>query len=299
MDRPTDFYYLNAEQQPVGPMGLESIRKLVDVGIVDAGVQVCPAGEQEWKPLPEWGEPATASVGPPRVPPPPRSHPSASVARAAASSPVLPGWFPLASMIAGITAILTLFSSIPVLSILLAAPALTLGILAIRQNVIRNNPFTVTGIVTSSVALVVSMGILLLGHGGGFVGNPEAAAMERALTQGIEIGRDAATLFPNNATSQSRFIASELQKVDTRGCPLEFRVAYQRNVEAWEIAVPYFQADNPLTSFLEGVYGGLNNDYSGIGTSNYQARLAAQNIDETYQQLKMTAVALGAGIPAM
>jgi len=299
MNHSADFYYLNAAQQPVGPMSLEGIRKLVDAGIVESGVLVCPAGEQEWKPMPEWGDPATAAVGPLRVPLPPRSQPAASVDRTSTLSPVLSDWFPLASMIAGIMAALALFSPFPIFSILLAAPALILGILALRQNVIRNKPFSVTGIVTSSVALLVSFGFVLLGLGGGFVSNPEAAAMERALTQGIEIGRYSAKRFPNDAARQSRFIASELQKVDTRGCPPEFRVAYQRNVEAWEIATPYFQADNPLTSFLEGLYGGLSNDYSVIGTSNYQARLAAQNIDETYQHLKMTAVALGAGIPTM
>lgn len=299
MDRATDFYYLNAAQQPVGPMSLEGIRKLADAGIVDLEVLVCPAGEQEWKPLLEWEETSTSSAGPPRVPPPPRAHPPASVAHAATPSPVPIEWFPLVSMIAGILAVLALFSPFPIFSILLAGPALILGILALRQNVIRNKHFSLTGIVTSSVTLLVSFGFVLLGLGGGFVSNPEAAAMERALTQGIEIGRDAANRFPNDAARQSRFIAAELQKVDTRGCPPEFRVAYQRNVEAWEIATPYFQADNPLTSFLEGLYGGLSDDYSVIGTSNYQARLAAQNIDETYQHLKMTAVALGAGIPTM
>lgn len=299
MDHSADFYYLNTAQQPVGPMSLEGIRKLVHAGIVDSKVLVCPAGEQEWKPLSEWGETATTSAGPPRVPPPPRAHPPASEARAATPSPVASEWFPLASMIAGILAVLALFSPFPIFSILFAVPALSLGILALRQNVSGNKPFAMAGIGTSSVALLVSFGFFLLGLAGGFTGNPEAAAMERALAHGIEIGRDAAKRFPNDAARQSRFIASELQKVDTRGCPPEFRVAYQRNVEAWEIATPYFQADNPLTSFLEGLYGGLNNDYSVVGTSNYQARLAAQNIDETYQQLKMTAVALGAGIPAM
>ncbi len=299
MNHFADFYYLNAAQQPVGPMSLEGIRKLADAGIVDCGVLVCPAGKQEWKLLSEWEESATSSAGPPRVPPPPRSYPPASVDRTSTLSPVLSDWFPLSSMIAGIMAVLAIFSPFPVFSILLAGPALILGILALRQNVIRNKPFSVTGIVTSSVALLVSFGFVLLGLGGGSVGNPEAAAMERALTQGIEIGREAAKRFPNDAARQSRFIAFELQKVDTRGCPPEFRVAYQRNVEAWEIATPYFHADNPMTSFLEGLYGGLSNDYSVIGTSNYQARLAAQNIDETYQHLKMTAVALGAGIPTM
>lgn len=297
MDRPTNFYYLNDEQQPVGPMGLESIRKLVDAGVVDAGVMVCRAGEQDWKPLPDWGESATASVGPPLVPPPPRSQSSSSAAGSVTFPEVLPDWLAPAAMGAGILSILTTF--LPALALLIAIPAIVGGILILRHKTSPKRGFALTAVLTGGLGALPGL-LFVLGMFFGAIapGSGEVAAMERALTQGIEVGRDAAKRFPNDATRQSRFISSELQKVDTRACPPEFRVAYQRNVEAWEIAVPYFQADNPMTSFLEGVYGGLSNDYSGIGTSNYQARLAAQNIDETYQQLKMTAVALGAGIPA-
>ncbi len=293
----SDFYYLNAVQQAVGPMSLEDIRKLVDAGIVDSGVLVCPAGEQEWKPLSDRAAAATAPVGPPRVPPPPRSRPSASVASLTTSSQVLPDWLAPVSMGAGILSLLTTF--LPALAFLIAIPALVGGILILRRPAATKRGFALTAVLTGGLgalpALLFILGMFfgMLTQGGGGV-----ADMERALKKGVEISRDAAKRFPNDATRQSRFIASELQKVDTRECPPEFRVAYQSNVEAWEIAIPYFEADNPLTSFLEGVYGGLSNDYSAIGTSNYQARRAAQNIDETYQQLKMTAVALGAGVPS-
>ena len=294
----SDLYYLNDEQQPVGPMSLEGIRKLVDAGIVDSGVLVCPAGDQEWKPLPERNEVATASVGPPRVPPPPRSHPSASAALPATSSQVLPDWLAPAAMGAGILSLLTTF--LPALAFIIAVPAIVGGIMILRRPASTRRGFALTAVLTGGLGALPGL-LFVLGVfvGATATGGGEVAAMETALTQGIEIGRDAAKHFPNDATGQSRFIATELQKVDTRGCPPEFRVAYQSNVEAWEIAIPYFEADNPLTSFLEGVYGGLNNDYSAIGTSNYQAGLAAENINETYQQLKMTAVALGARIPAM
>ncbi len=291
-----NFYFLNDEQHPVGPMSLEGIRKLVDAGIVDSGVLVCPVGEQEWKLLPEWGEGAADVAEPPRVPPPPRSHPPASVALPATSS-VLPDWVAPASMGAGILSLLTTF--LPAMAFLIAVPAIVGGILILRRPAATKRGFALTAVLTGGLgalpALLFILGMFfgMLTQGGGGV-----ADMERALKKGVEISRDAAKRFPNDATRQSRFIASELQKVDTRECPPEFRVAYQSNVEAWEIAIPYFEADNPLTSFLEGVYGGLSNDYSAIGTSNYQARRAAQNIDETYQQLKMTAVALGAGVPS-
>lgn len=252
----SDFYYLNTAQQPVGPMSLEGIRKLADAGIVDPEVLVCPAGEQEWKPLLEWDEAATSSAGPPRVPPPPRSQPSASVAHSATPSPVPSDWLPLASMIAGITAILALFSPFPILSILLGAPALTLGILSVRRHVIGNKHFSVTGIATSSVALVVSIGFFLLGLGGGYAVNPEAAAIEKALEQDQAIYNEAKSKFPNNAAQATRYIAERMQRIDITRCPPEFRLAFQQHVNAWAQAAPYIQADTPLTAFFEGLYAG-------------------------------------------
>lgn len=290
-----DFYYLNAEQQAVGPMSLEGIRKLVDAGIVDAGVLVCSAGEKEWKPLPERNEGATAAVGPPRVPPPPRSHPSASAAGMASSSPVPPTWFSLASMVAGITAILTLL--IPILSILLAAPALILGILALRQNVIGNKAFSVTGIATSSVALVLSMGFLLLGLGGGFRGNPEAVAIEKALEQDQAIYQEAKSSFPNSAVQATRYIADRMQRIDITRCPPEFRLAFQQHVNAWAQAAPYIQADTPLSAFFEGMYAGATDDYSNLGLSNHQANVAKAQIGDTYRVVLNVAAAYGARIP--
>ncbi len=293
----SDFYYLNTEQQAVGPMSLEGIRKLVDVGIVDSRVLVCPAGEQEWKPLPERNEDATASVGPPRVPPPPRSHPSASAAGMVSSSLAPSTWFPLASMIAGILAILTLFSSIPILSILLGAPALTLGILALRQTVIGNKPFSVTGIATSSVALVLSIGFFLLGLGGGFAGNPEAAAIEKALEQDQAIYREAESRFPNNAAQATRYIAERMQRINTTSCPPEFRLAFQQHVNAWAQAAPYIQADTPLSAFFEGLYAGATDDYRFLGLSSQQANLAKAQIGDTYRVVLNVAAAYGARIP--
>lgn len=293
----SDFYYLNTEQQAVGPMSLEGIRKLVDAGIIDAGVLVCPAGEQEWKPLPERNEDATASVGPPRVPPPPRSHPSEPAVRPTASSAVPPDWFPLASMIAGITAVLALFSSIPLLGILLAVPALTLGILAIRQSVIGNKPFAVTGITTSSLALMVSIGFFLLGSIGGSVGNPEAAAIEKALEEDQAIYREAKSRFPNNAAQATRHIAERMQRIDITRCPPEFRLAFQQHVNAWAQAAPYIQADTPLSAFFEGLYAGATDDYRLLGLSNHQANVAKEQIGATYRVVLNVAAAYGARIP--
>lgn len=178
-----DFYYLNDTNQPVGPMDLPAIRKLAEAGIVAGEVLVCKAGSEEWIPLSKKSSPSPESQAPKplRTAPPARSPlpsrkysapPSQPEAQASMhgsdTGSVYPAWFPLASMIAGITAILA--SCVPVLSILLAAPALTLGILAIRQNVGNRKPIALTGVATAGVAMVVSLGVL--GLGGGLGGNP-------------------------------------------------------------------------------------------------------------------------------
>lgn len=306
------FYYLNDSNQPVGPMDLAAIRKLAEAGIVSADVLVCEAGSEDWIPLSEKNEPPAESgvpkpprtappplsaVPPRRYTPPPADTAGGSPATGAGGGTTYPDWFPLASMIAGITAIVAM--CVPVLSLLLAAPALTLGILALRQKATAQKPFAITGIVTAAVAIVASLGVLLLGLAGGFGGNPEAAAIEKVLKQSAAVSRDAQRRFPDDYPAQARYFAIELQKIDTRSCPPEFRVAFQDNIDAWETAIPYLAANTPLTMFLEGFYGGLTNDFSGVGFSDYQARLAIQNIKDTYQQLKRIAAAYGARIPQL
>lgn len=213
------------------------------------------------------------------------------------SSPVPHTWFPLASMIAGILAILTLFSSIPIFSILLGVPALTLGILSLRRNVIGNKPFSVIGIATSSVALVFSMGFLLLGLGGGNAGNLEAAAIEKALEQDQAIYHEAKSKFPNNAAQATRYIAEKMQRIDITRCPPEFRLAFQQHVNAWAQAAPYIQADTPLSAFFEGLYAGATDDYRLLGVSSYQANVAKEQIGATYRVVLTVAAAYGARIP--
>lgn len=175
-------YYLNESNQPVGPMDLPAIRKLADAGVLTRDVLVCEAGSEDWTQLSGKEEPTPkpGAPKPPRTAPPPRSglpprrYTPTPDTRASTShhthGSAYRDWFPLASMIAGIVAILAL--CVPILSILLAAPALTLGILAFRQDIAGKNPIAITGIGTASVALVASLGVFLLGLGGSSFGNP-------------------------------------------------------------------------------------------------------------------------------
>lgn len=298
----TDFYYLNGEQQPVGPMSLEAIRRLADAGIVDSEVLVCPAGEQEWKSLREWIAEGTRPVGPPRVPPPPRPSSMTpalvSATRPEPTQPGLPGWLAPVSTAAGILSLLTTF--LPALAFLLAVPAIVGGIVILRRPAATKRGFALASVLTGGVGalpgLLFLVGMIFGSIAPGFV---VATEMERALREGIEVGRDAEKRYSDDAAKQSRFIASELQKIDTQGCPPEFRLAFQRNIDAWETAVPYFEANNPGTHFLEGFFGALANDYSGVGFSDYQARLAVENIEATYRDLREIAIAYGASIPTL
>jgi len=281
------FYYLNTEQQAVGPMDLESIRRLVAAEVIDSNVPVCEAGKEEWCPLAHFDETETRNAGPPLVPPPPRTAPSTTLTGAKVASSPYPEWLPLVSISAGISSVVL---PQPLIAFLLAVVGLTAGIQILRQSKPQGRGLAVTGMITGALGLLA----LLFGTLGG---GGEVAAIEDALADGIQISQKATRQFPNSAAQQAKFIAYELQKVDIRGAPPEFRVAYQRNIDAWERAIPYFEANNPGVWFLEGFFGGLSNDYSAFGFSNYQARVAAQNIDETYRELRTIAVAYGARIP--
>jgi len=294
------FYYLNSDNQPVGPMELGVIRKLAEAGIVPPDVLVCEAGGQDWTPLSQRHE-STAraeSAKPPRTPPPSqRPQPAAQAPEPAGGSPAPApqDWFPLASLVAGIVAIVAL--CVPLLSFLIGGGALTLGILGYRLPEPKTRPFAIAGIATGALALIVSLGIVLSGTGGGTSGNPEVAAIEKVLEQGLRVDRDAEKRYPGDTAAQARHYARELQRIDTRDCPADFRVAHQDLVAAWEIAIPYLASNTPLTPLLEGFIGGLTNDYSGVGLSEHQAQLAVQQIKDCYQSLHRIAVAHGARIP--
>ncbi len=295
------FFYLNNDNQPVGPMDLAAIRKLVEAGILQSDVPICESGGQEWIPLSEKQEPAgpAATAKPPRTAPPAqRPQPAAQATHAATSDTVSASqdWFPLASMIAGIVALVALF--VPLLSFLIGGGALTLGIVGYRLPGLKTRPMAIAGISTGALALIVALGIVLSGPGGGSSGNREAAAIERVFEKSSKVVQAAKSKYPDDSTARTTYFARELQKIDTRECPADFRVAFQDHIQAWNTAIPYFASDNFLTAVFEGFVGGLSNDFSGVGFANYQAQLAAQQIQETYHATNRIAVAYGARIPA-
>lgn len=293
------FYYLNRDNQPVGPMELVAIGKLADAGIVQPDVSVCEAGQSEWKPLSQFRESAEepSTVKPPRTPPPQRQpKPTGKKPQAMRHAPTgaSSDWQPLASLVTGILAIVSLFFS-PLLSFLFGGAALTLGILVYQSSQLQDRPFSVAGIATGAVSIVVALGVALSGVGSS--SSAEARSIEKVLTQVMRVEKEANKSPSSDSATTARFFARELLRIDTRSCPPEFRVAYQDLVAAWETAIPYLSADTALTTFLEGFVGGLTSDYSGVGRSGEQAQLAIQQIRSSAQALHRIAVAHGARIP--
>ena len=293
-------YYLNSDNQPVGPMDLAAIRKLAESGILKPDVLIREAGSETWRPLTRRKEPAVQveTPKPPRTPPPaqrPQQTAQSPRSVSGASGSSHPDWYPLASIIAGILALV--FLGVTPLAILLAGTALTLGLLGYRSPDPKGRPFSIVGISISALALVFALGTVLSGSGAGSSRNPEAAAIEKVLKQRNHVYQDAVKNFGGSLADVALHFARELQKIDTRDCPAEFRVAYQDMVTAWEISIPYLAADTPVTLVFEGVVGWLTNDFSGLGSSNQQAQLATQQLQDTHQSLDRIAVAHGARIP--
>lgn len=222
------------------------------------------------------------------MPPPRRAAPSPTPTAAETDSSPYPEWLPLVSLAAGIGSLLTFY--LPLIGFLLAVAAIASGYLILKQVNPPGKGFALTGTITGALGLLALL-VFMLG------GGSEVSAIEDALAEGIQISQKATRQFPDNAAQQAKFVAYELQKVDTSRCPPEFRVAYQRNVDAWETAIPYFEVNHPGTWLLEVFFGGMSADYSAVGFSDYQARSAAQNINGTYRELRTIAIAYGARIP--
>lgn len=77
------YYYLNEQQEPVGPVTLETIDALVSSGRLPASVFVARAGDAEWVPYSAW---CAAASAPTATPSPGQARPVARKSRAGAPS---------------------------------------------------------------------------------------------------------------------------------------------------------------------------------------------------------------------
>ena len=121
-------------------------------------------------------------------------------------------------------------------------------------------------------------------------------AIEHVLNECEDISKEVNAPFTSPGQIAQN-LARRAQAIDTRDCPQDFRVAFQEHINAWREAAPYLEQDTGLTSFLEGLYSGYTGDFSVFGAANYNAQLATQNINATYNRLVTIATAHGARVP--
>lgn len=96
---------------------------------------------------------------------------------------------------------------------------------------------------------------------------------------------------------QAAFVARSFQAIDVRGCPADFRMAFQAHVNAWQEASSAFAGNTAGNAFLEGVAAGLTQNPGYIGQAGQQATYAAEQVDATYYTLTQIAAKYGARIP--
>lgn len=287
----TAYYYLNPANESVGPLKPDEIRRLVEAGVLSSEVMVCEEGGEEWKSYSSVIDRSPAA--PPQSAPAPLGPPKSAPLNEQGG---YPSWFPMASMVVGIVSIL--FSCVPGFAFVLAAPAIAMGILAVVKSKVEATKRTqaVTGVATGGVSILIVLASLAFG----IIGSPfnqEASAIERVLREEGAVIRQAKSKYPRNSIDQTRFVAGQMQSIDTSRCPPDFRYAFQQHVNAWEQAVPYVFANTGLTAFFEGLYAGYTEDYGVIGTANYQAQMALRYVDSTFHEVKSISAKYGAKIP--
>lgn len=276
-----DYFYLDSSNQPVGPLKLDRIQNLVTAEVVGPDVLVCQSGGNAWVPLSSLISHQSSAA-----------HSPAQVVTRTDSD-----WMPLTSMIFGIVALLIF--GIPLISLILAGGAIALGIVAMQKAVSgARKPLSITGLVTGGLAILMIPMTMSTGDGTGptRAPSPNIAAIEKVLKEDKRVFEDGQR-YRVNPAEQAEYIASHIQKIDTTGCPPEFRLAFQRHVNAWERSVPYIAANTPLNAFLEGFFAQGTGDYSLLGRANTQAQAALQDVTITYQEVKNVAATCGARIP--
>jgi hypothetical protein len=99
------------------------------------------------------------------------------------------------------------------------------------------------------------------------------------------------------AEQSARYLADQMQAMDVRDCPADFRVAFQDHIMAWRVAGAHLDANTTLNTMLEAIAAGFFDDASLLNASQRNAYLALQEINVTYRRLSLIASAYGARIP--
>jgi hypothetical protein len=124
----------------------------------------------------------------------------------------------------------------------------------------------------------------------------DSSRITTVLNRCAEVSSRAAA-FNTDPGRQADFIATEFQKIDVSSCPVDFRMAYQAHVFAWQQAAPALANNSFGTNFLEGLLAGLTDNSGAIGGASGQAAQAVQQINATYFDMTQVAARYGARIP--
>jgi hypothetical protein len=127
-------------------------------------------------------------------------------------------------------------------------------------------------------------------------GKSEAERITAILNQCAQFSHNAATL-KDNRGAQADYLARSFQSMDVSQCPADFRMAFQAHIFAWQQAAPYLSNDTLANAFFEGLLSGLTKDSRFIGQAGQQAANAAQQINQTYNNLTQIAAKYNARIP--
>ena len=120
-------------------------------------------------------------------------------------------------------------------------------------------------------------------------------SIEHVLNECAEISNAASQ--EQGSAAKAGYVADHFQALDTSGCPMDFRAAFQAHVNAWRQAQMAF-ANNTLTNnFVEGAVAGITGDNSNLGATMGAASQANEDINSTYYQLTTIAAAYGARVP--
>lgn len=91
-------------------------------------------------------------------------------------------------------------------------------------------------------------------------------------------------------------IVTRMQMIDTRQCPEDFRVAYQKYIAAFIEIGPYLKTSAHINAFMESFMAGLTGNPNWEQTGP-ESEAALARITSAYNEMTIIAVKHGARIP--
>ena len=99
------------------------------------------------------------------------------------------------------------------------------------------------------------------------------------------------------AGDKAAYLADQMQSLDTRDCPPDFRQAFQAHILAWRDAASALANNTPENRYFAGTVSEITGDPTLVAQTQLKTSLATQRIDESYQALVSIARQHGARVP--